>query len=234
MTRGKDRFLIYGARAGSLGGTLALLLRREVGMNVVTAGISGDEDETVDILDEEKVLHLLVEHKPTTVVCTVGINEPDTPFDAGFNDSFSDMIAINTFGPLNLLKMWTFTPGCVVEGSQFVVVSSNSAHVARSKAASYCMSKAALSMGIRCAAREFAVANPGDHASIYGWEFGALAGTPMTDAVRARLGEIPLSRIPGLPDGIPVLSAAQAMMGALMMEGHGLNGSLLRLDGGEQ
>lgn len=226
----KERYLVYGARAGSLGWAVASLLVGN-GMTVQTIGISGDEDVKCDILDEDELTKVLLEYRPTDILCTVGINGADTPFDNGFNDSFSEHMAVNAFGPLNLLRLWV-NFGQVTPGSHFAVVSSNSAHVARSKSASYCMSKAALSMGIRCAAREFANVN-GSVAHIYAWEFGLLKGTPMTAQTKEDFPGA-LTRMPGLPDGFPQTDAAEYIMGALMSTGRGLNGSILRVDGGEQ
>lgn len=228
----KDSFLVVGARGASLGWYVKEFLISN-GMKVQTAG-EHDEDAKMDILDTSTVIDVLDEYRPSNVVCTVGVNKEDTPFDPNFDDTFSEAISVNVFGPLNMLRLW-FELGCARPHSQFVFISSNSAHIARSKSASYCMSKAALSMGIRCAARAFAAKNPGTPVNIYGWEFGGLYGTPMSREVRDRLGpDVPFSRMPGLPNGIPTADAAEMVMGALMSNGTGLNGSLLRMDGGEQ
>ena len=153
------------------------------------------------------------------VVVTMGLNLSDSEDPGG-----RAQMEVNYFGPMNLARQWQRlgTPG------HFVVISSNSASIARSGSAGYCASKAALSMGLRSLARS---AGPG---VFYGWEFGLLQGTPMTQAVAARLGpDVPLSRIPGAPDGLSVAACAGHVARALVGGGRELNGCMLRIDGGD-
>lgn len=221
--------LVVGAREGSLGAQVAEFVL-QMGWLVHTAGISGDEDSKMDILDGMEVATVLGHVQPEHVLCTVGINHPMPFTEMEWADNFSDALAINTFGPLDLLRAWL--PYSTDE-SHFVVVSSNSAHIARTFSSSYCMSKAALSMGIRCAARELARVNK-EAPAVYAWEFGLLAGTPMTAEVNAALGAEHPSRMVGMEGGIPVRSAAEAVVGMLLKDNDGLNGVTLRMDAGEQ
>lgn len=226
-------WLIVGARPGSLGWGMKALLE-QMNLDVVTLGLTpGAEDYFLDLLDDQAVSEYLDVLQPGNVLCTAGINKEDTAFDPDFGDSFSDHMAVNAYGPLKLLSRWV-QGGGAQSGSKFCAVSSNSAHIARSRSTSYCMSKAALSMGIRCAARDFAKTN-GPRVSIFAMEFGLLAGTPMTKEVEERIPEgAPLSRMVGMESGIPVMQACEVLMGWLMSETFALNGTTLRVDAGEQ
>jgi NAD(P)-dependent dehydrogenase (short-subunit alcohol dehydrogenase family) len=226
-------YLIYGARRGSLGDYIAKNLL-SLGLVVVTAGISHEEDLTCDILDGEERVKMLESVEPSNIVCTVGINKPVNFFHDEWSEVFADSVAVNTFGPLALLRDWVARTA--TDEDQFVAISSNSAQIARTGSSPYCMSKAALSMGIRCVARELAKQSPaGDYPQVYAWEFGLLDGSPMTQEVDSVLGANTLTRMPGLPAGMPVSSAADAVTSLLLMHGaKGLNGSVFRMDAGEQ
>ena len=210
-----DRLLVIGAREGSLGAAITLYALGS-GLEVVTAGVSG-EDYSLNVEMPATITDALRKTSPAHIICTVGIN------------SMSDRLAmeVNYHGVMDVLDMWL--PHA--NGGQFVAISSNSAHIARTKSRAYCASKAALSMGIRCAARE----NAGRDALIYAWEFGLLDGTPMTQAVARRLAPgTPLTRMPGHPRGQSVHGAAQLVVDTLRAGTTALNGTTLRVDGGDQ
>ena len=202
---------VIGARPLSLGAGIAqALLEAEQGYVTV-----GPNEEVIswawpDLLD----LNFF-----SDVVVTMGLNLSDSEDSNG-----RAQMEANYFGPMRLARQWQQLRA---EG-HFVVISSNSASIARSGSAGYCASKAALSMGIRSLAR---LAGPG---VFYGWEFGLLQGTPMTQAVAARLGPgVPLSRIPGAPEGLTVAACAGQVVRALVGGGRELNGCMLRIDGGD-
>lgn len=229
---------VFGALAGSLGDGVAELLARD-GCEVTTFGpgrvvdnpeqvAQGYEELTRSVHDvewewpghygERRVVPDLMPYDH--VVVTMGVNMSDDEDPWGYKQ-----MEANYHGPMALARQWR----SLGKDGHFAVVSSNSASIARSPSAGYCASKAALSMGIRCVAR-------GSHRGpFYAWEFGLLEGTPMTaDTVRRVGPDVPLTRMRGLPNGIPVDLAARHICNALKHGWRELNGTTLRIDAGEQ
>jgi NAD(P)-dependent dehydrogenase (short-subunit alcohol dehydrogenase family) len=195
---------------------------REKGENVWTAGVSGEEI-SLNVESRVSITEALQVVKPSSIICTVGVNMKDADDPTGYYQ-----MAVNYHGVMALLREWL---DHYADDGQFVAISSNSAHVARTDSAGYCASKAALSMGIRCVARKEAAAR----GLVYAWEFGLLAGTPMTAAVQTRLGPgMRLTRMPGHPNGQNVVGAARAVVDMYRGGTAALNGCTLRLDGGDQ
>lgn len=218
-----ERVLVVGAREGSLGEAVSDILSEHYQVEVMTAGISG-EDYLLDVTEAFTALPEDIHH----VVCTVGINLHDDQDWLGIRQ-----MQINYFGVMRLMQVaLRYLP----TGGHFVAVSSNSAHIARTGSVGYCSSKAALSMGIRCVARQISKDEQRkERPIVYGWEFGLLEATPMTADVTRRVGpDVPLTRMPGLPNGIPVDVAAQHVCDTLAHGWHELSGVMLRLDAGEQ
>ncbi len=219
---------IYGALPGSLGANIKKSLPDA---DVTTLGPSHPfgnyHDVEFDVTDSGED-HL---EKFDNVVVTIGINLPDEEDYLGMRQ-----MTVNYFGVIKMADRWA---GLRKPG-QFVVIGSNSAHIARSSSIGYCASKAALSMGIRCLARREAARIPDERGFdevgiFYAWEFGLLMGTPMTADVALRVGpDAPLTRMPGLADGIPAEVAAHHVANTLRYGWRELNGTTLRLDGGEQ
>ena len=245
----KRRLLIIGAaEPTSLGAwceKLAWINSDWDSSDVVTAGVSGAEDIALDITSEWQ-LHQLLENEPyTDIICTAGVNVP-TPIyslEVDFPEALNYCLYTNAFGPILTFEVWFRTWKQrweqwssvqrqdwhrEVESLNFVAVSSNSAHIARSGSTGYCMSKAALSMGIRCIARACAE----EPVNVWGYEPGFIAGTPMSREAVERYGEAP-HRIPGNRIS-PVGSLAQMIVKQVANDGKWLNGSLIRTDGGEQ
>jgi NAD(P)-dependent dehydrogenase (short-subunit alcohol dehydrogenase family) len=210
-----QRLMVVGARPGSLGEAIAWYARA-MGLKVVTAGVT-DEEISLNVESSESISSTIGGILPDHVVCTVGVNVQ--------NDRYS--MDVNYLGVIDVLDEW-LTHSL---GGQFVAISSNSAHIARTASRAYCASKAALSMGIRCTARENACRD----GLVYAWEFGLLEGTPMTEAVAARLprGTV-LTRMPGHPNGQSVTGAARLVVDTLRVGTTALNGCTLRVDGGDQ
>lgn len=204
---------VFGARPKSLGAGIARTLNRK-DQEVLTFGMN-EEDYFWRWPETQEVdLGMF-----SDVVVTLGVNYSDEEDPTG-----RIQMEVNYFALMHLARMWQASqrPG------HFVVISSNSSSIARSRSAGYCASKAALSMGIRALARS---AEPG---VFYGWEFGLLQGTPMTQAVAARLGAgAALSRIPGAPEGLTVAACAGHVARAIISGGRELNGCMLRIDGGD-
>ncbi len=239
--------LVIGARVGSLGHYVAEIAAKQ-GWSVTTAGISGDENIDFDITDYASVYALFGESPERhSIVCTAGANIEGGITDKQLYGKLEMAMAINAVGPMHVLHAWqewwlhnideTYMAGSseVPQDApevpmHFVAVSSNSAHIARSQSITYCMSKAALSMGIRCAARELA----GTWLNVWGVEPGWLSGTPMSKEVNARFEYgAPRHRIPGDRTVDPA-ALAHFIVGGLRNPYSSLNGCMLRMDGGEQ
>lgn len=235
------RLLVVGAAKASLGASVVYEAEHGTAeWSVETAGISGDENASVDARNAREVARFFLERSSyDAVVCTVGISRPAGI--VGDESDLADLVSrldlsfdVNTLAPLRLLagymqrmKQYGSTHG------QFVAISSNSAHIARRRSIPYCASKAALSMAIRCTARELAETERWRNLLVYGYEPGLIMGTPMTEGTAAAF-EGPLTRIPGAPAGLERTFLARTIMGNLNNPHRGLNGVMMRLDGGEQ
>src|SRR5690349_12083233 len=144
-----SRLLVVGVRPGSLGEAIASNARED--WNVVTAGIE-EEEYPMDITQLSSVQHAVQELKPGAVVVTAGVNLiANRHYPEDYKWSFTESFKVNVTGPMSVLAAWMQT-GQEVR-SAFVAISSNSAHIARRNSASYCASKAALSMALRVAGR---------------------------------------------------------------------------------
>lgn len=203
---------------------------------VWTAGITPHEDKRLDVTKLKDVYAFLRKEEVDHVVCTVGTNMPGTIQGAEWHRNMKLQMLVNYQGPMNLLAEWAryWRDKEDATGPElnrhFVVVSSNSAHTARSESGGYCASKAALSMGVRCAARQQAHRN----LSIYGYEPGWMDGTPMSEGVEERLGTgAVVHRIPGNNTMDPFVLAKMIVTNMVFTCGE-LNGTMLRVDGGEQ
>lgn len=205
---------------------------------VVTAGISG-EDIALDVTRTARIAEVLAEVKPDVLVCTVGTNNPISITDQYFPSYMAESFATNVTGPLELLRHFVksqIRPERDGTVKKFVAISSNSARIPRTNSAPYCASKAALSMALRCAAREFATAGK---VMVWGYEPGMLAGTPMTEHVTSQLTggrsvHRPMHRMKGVePEGIPVKDLAQRIVSDLAAFSCGNNGVIYPFDAGE-
>lgn len=242
------RLLIIGAsELGSLGSwckTEAMTERSVWEDEIVTAGISGNEDLRLNVTSEWQVERLFETEEPfTDIICTAGINV-DSPLDSlDFGETINLSFEVNAYGPILAFDMWLrnwkrtweamdeaemFDWLAEHDRLNFVAVSSNSAHIARSGSTGYCMSKAALSMGIRCVARACAE----EPVNVWGYEPGFISGTPMSKATVERFGEAP-HRIPGNRVASPE-RVAHTIIKQIIKDGGWLNGSMIRMDGGEQ
>jgi NAD(P)-dependent dehydrogenase (short-subunit alcohol dehydrogenase family) len=237
--------LVIGAQPESLGAWI-----REIAAagdwKVTTAGISGYEDIEFDITSWRQSRRFFNGEPWHSIVCTAAINLEGPITSEELHHTIMSQMAVNAVGIMDLCHWWadwwlnnldeTFmNPGIEPEDVtpiyplHFVAVSSNSSHIARRNAVGYCMSKAALSMGIRCAARDLG----NTWLNVYGYEPGWLSGTPMSKAVEARLGDKPTNRIPGNRTVDPA-ALAHMIVRNLNNPFSSLNGCMLRLDGGEQ
>lgn len=217
-----EKLLVFGARKKSIGQTVARIWNDMYDAPAVTAGISGEEEYSLSLEDDLEVNELLTKVNPTRVLVTTGINEayeaPDT-----FDEWMDRHLHVNVTLPMSILATW-LECGMAPPGGHFVVLSSNAAHIPRSQSMAYNASKAALSMAIRCAARD--IGKAGIPMSVYGWEPGLVKGTPMT---AGRGG----TRMLGLPEGMPRRALASQIANALAFGGPEYNGVLIRLDAGE-
>lgn len=223
--------LIVGAKSGSLGHYLKRALEHpNHGYNAITAGISGEEDLSLDITHPYTYAKALREMQYDHVIVTAGLNLGMHSF-GNITDWMNEHMMVNCIGPMNLLDVWYKKNKPKSTVGHFIGVSSNSAHIARQNSMAYCASKAAFSMSLRVAARE--IANADQMAMVYGYEPGLLMNTPMTKETEERFGPS-ATRIPGNPHGLHADDVAHQIAATLHVGGRGLNGTLVRLDGGEQ
>lgn len=229
-----SRMLVVGARPGSLGEAVcdeAL----SYGLEVAAAGMNG-ETIRLNAVNDATVAAAMRLYKPHHVVCTVGVNQPVQVHDADWLAQMANHLQVNAFGVATVLQHWLYASPQGLDAEypgHFVAVSSNSAHIARRASAPYCASKAALSMMIRCAAREMATEYEGKRIA-YAYEPGLLA-TGQTEEVRKALGDVPMHRMPGQPaSGLSRKWLARLIVRNVLTEGAALNGTTIRLDGGEQ
>lgn len=222
------RILVVGARVNSLGSHIVDQLWSE-GYNVHTSGMS-TEPLHLDATDAFRVAEVLHEIEPTHIVCTVGMNEGGPVYANDWHYLAEDLMKINYLAPMGLLTAFHDYLGGMP--GTFVAISSNSARIARSNSAAYCASKAALSMGLRCAARDLSRA--GNPLRVWGYEPGALRGTPMTTSVASGLGkDVPMSRMLTEPAGLPTKTVARIVARDLLDAGDVLHGTVVPLDNGE-
>lgn len=231
-----QRVLVVGARANSLGDMVGAAAMA-YGYEVVTAGVSGEEDVALDVVNAEdrrleEVLHGL---QPQHVVCTVGVNAPQTDVHASLTEWYGVHLWANVLGPMRLLRAWqhVMAPADGEPLRHYVAISSNSARIPRGGSAAYCASKAALSMALSVEARN---ASGGDLGYlVYGYEPGLLAGTPMTKGTAAQFAGMPLHRMRGRAnaDGVSAGELARLLVHNLGSPGAALNGCLIPFDAGE-
>lgn len=234
--------LVIGAQPASLGYHVVEEFER-CGWDVLSAGISGHEDAQLDVGQVVDVAKFFLHYQPfNAVVNTAGINEPFPTEGVGLANHMEDAFLTNVLGHVYPLQHWLAkTPETVAYWTNhYVSISSNSARIARSNSTPYCASKAALSMAIRCMARDSE-----GKASIYAYEPGLLDGTPMTESTKRDLTayeglaarEINMHRMRGgkeLTHGIRPGRLARMIVNNVKIGGPELNGSIIRLDGGEQ
>lgn len=224
------RVAVFGARSRSLGDRVVSRVVK-AGHEARSWGVSGEEDELffdevwtpLDVALETQ--NRLENWQATDVVITVGINEPVSVEDRNLHITLSRALHTNVALPVAVMQ------GALAAGARSVVlISSNSANIARTNSLPYCASKAALSMAVRVAARERA-----GHGIVYAYEPGLLSSTPMTRA-SADSFDGALHRIPGLPPraGLDVGAFAQVIVDNILNPTIAFNGATIRLDGGEQ
>jgi len=208
---------------------------------VSTVGIS-TENYIVDVSEPltdsttKEIRDVVNDRQWHAVLCTIGVNRPAVlGEDTDPVYTMERDYAVNVLAPMMWLDSWLRYWIRHEDDEQhcnlhFAVVSSNSAHVSRSTGTSYCSSKAALSQAVRCVARDY---GSRDHRiSVYGYELGVVADTMMTKAVARRLPpDTPLSRAPG-GRALTRHDVAKIIVNNFDI-GHAINGSLIRIDGGE-
>lgn len=227
-----ERLLVIGAKPGSLGEAIA---DHATEWEVFRAGVSG-EPYYVNANQPSSFREFINTYGiPDSIVCTAGTNL-ESSILGDVEHAMATQFVHNAMGPLSILSEWLKGLGKPLPemyGNHFVAISSNSANIARSASLGYCASKAALSMALRCAARE--VAKTG--LSIYAYEPGWIDGTPMSVDVQDRLDQKDFGAKPHrIPSGNGISADVLGRMIINNLKDHSgsLNGCLIRVDGGEQ
>lgn len=218
----KTNLLVVGARRDSLG-WWAASLAKDIGWSVLTAG-KGIEDLFFS-WPIQTVEYLFTKVRPTNLLVTVGVNLPTDLYNPQWNDEISHEFLTNAYLPLALLRHWAVWSEGEGHG---VAISSNSAQIPRSDSVGYCASKAALSQGVRTLART--AAKKDLPSTIYAYEPGYIEDTPMSRKLDDHFNS--LHRIPGGRSLHPG-DLASLIIANMANEYRWLNGTILRLDGGE-
>lgn len=230
------KLVVVGAKPGSLGAAVAEVAREErFGWEVVTVGVSRAEQFSLDLVHstDSEIEHWLAHVAPDHIVCTAGINHPRNAYGSTAH-WLAEHFNANVIGPMRLLDAFLRLQPGDVPLRHYVAISSNSATIPRTDSEAYCASKAALSMGLRVAARNVASVAI-QETVVYGYEPGLLAGTPMTVATAQRWPNTPLTRMRGamVEHGLSAYGLAAHIVRNIAFGGPELNGVLLRLDAGE-
>lgn len=235
MSGGK--LLVVGARPLSLG-IRVVRAAKDAGYRTETLGM-GSEDHKLDITDTHLVHEFMHEHAFDHIVNTVGVNLDGTIEGKGWIAALETSMRVNYLAQMIMVSGWARywrdkikSEHLRPEVKHYVAISSNSARIARAQSGGYCASKAALSMGMRCAARQEATWP----LAIYAYEPGWLEGTPMSEAVRTRIQDKGLTTMHRIPGGqaIPPDQVAEMIVRNIAAGGKHLSGCILRVDGGEQ
>jgi NAD(P)-dependent dehydrogenase (short-subunit alcohol dehydrogenase family) len=245
------RLLVVGVQSGGLGDAVLAKAREDEEVESVhSADLPGAQvDEALsywhhelDIRSLTNARALLQELRPTHVCCTVGMNpygmEDGTGLEWAHN--FGHVMETNCIAVLNLAREWSVIMNdphgglAGIGGMHFCAVSSNSASVVRSGSAAYCASKAALSHGMMCLARDNAkqeIAN-----ALYVYEPGFLWGTPMSMNIVGSTDREREKDFHRIPSGFSIDpdDVAQMIINNFKLNWNCLNGSRIRVDGGDQ
>lgn len=229
-----NKILVVGARPRSIGSAIAKVAESKE-YKVVLAGIH-NEDVKMDVVADAigSLREKLVRINPDHIICTVGMNMPESAMADDPADWYRWHFETNVTGPMRLLQAWTDVNKDRSMLKHYVAISSNSARVPRTASAAYCASKAALSQALRVKARE---GEGGDKwgVVVYGYEPALIAATPMTEEAAHKWGADNLTRMrgSGLARGIWVGSFAQYVVHGLHL-GPAMNGMLVPFDGDER
>lgn len=230
-----QKLLVVGATPGSLGEAI-VQAGEDAGYLVTAAGLGegAHEGRELDVRDNRAVRQLFEEQYIPNVVCTAGVNWQDG--NGPFRGVMEQHMEV-TIGVVSMIAQWarahvTHTlksiPGPLYEGN-FVAISSNSARIPRSQSVAYCMSKAALSMGVQGMARKLANTD----LSVWCYEPGWIENTPMSERVQRWL---PQGGKPHRIVGEERTWQPEALAIRIIQDlhfGRQLNGCCIRLDAGE-
>lgn len=132
---------------------------RAAGAEPIVWDIGGDHDIECDVRDEGAIADALAKTiaqagAPSELTITAGIGHAKTMLEETVED-FDRVFAINTRGPLLVMRA---VAGALIEAGvpgSIVAISSVSSHIVDRGMATYCASKSALSMVIKVAAAEW-------------------------------------------------------------------------------
>ncbi len=203
------------------------------GVDVTSAGIDTICDVKMNVTQDQRVKEVFRDNDFSKVVYCAGINLPSFPAGTGFVSDISREMEVNYLGAMRVLHYW-FKEVDLNSRGAFVGVSSNSAHIARSPSLGYCSSKAAMSMGIKVAARRSSKLYGWKTPSIWGIEPGWIEDTPMSKQFEAEHDEEQIPhRIP-TGDGMLKGEIADFIAREMIYGGNLYHGQMIRLDRGEQ
>jgi len=149
--------LVVGGGSG-IGAALVAAHRAQATRTVVW-DITGERDMTCDVADPDAVGEAVARTRsdwgiPDRVTVTAGVGHGGLLTNVPV-DEFDRVMAVNARGPWLCLRAWARVMEAESRAGSFVAVSSISARLADRSMGVYCMSKAALSMFVKVAAREW-------------------------------------------------------------------------------
>lgn len=244
MTRSdaKFRVLVVGCTPGSFGHSLIAALRAEgtrdeptqweiVGADRPECGYGEGAFVQYDVTDSLTVHEgVMATVQPHHVVYAVGMNRTDNAGEGTLANSAVDHFELNVAGWLRCAEAFQMV---ALPGSHLVAVSSNTANVARSPSVGYGASKAAMSHTVRSLARRWK-----GQPIVWGVEPGLMDTKATRDAVHGRAwgDRGPAHRMPGVTNnyGLSADQVAGFVAHNMFWGGMALNGTLHRMDAGEQ
>jgi NAD(P)-dependent dehydrogenase (short-subunit alcohol dehydrogenase family) len=229
MTPPARTHVVVGGASGI--GAAVVESARASGATVLALDIAGDHDVKCDVTDPASIDEAVAETvarvgTPTEVTVTAGVGHSRMLLDLPV-DEWDRVIAVNTRGPL--LVMRAFARAMIDAGTpgSIVATSSVSARLVDRSMGAYCASKAALSMLVEIAASEWAphgirvnAVGPGVTAT------PMLGRAPNTESgwLASVQGRTPLGRLGTAADIAEVIG--------LLHGAHWVTGQILEADGG--
>lgn len=148
------------------------------------AFVSATDEDDVNVTSMLQLTRHYATFKPHTIVYCAGINKLMPAGDSFDEFDAMNMLDINALGFIRVMALI----GATEIGHRpinVVAITSDASRIPMRNSMAYCASKAALTMAVRCAARELA-----PHTSVNAVSPGTVARTSMTDSTDTQVEEI--------------------------------------------
>lgn len=237
----KKMLIIGGTSSGGIGETIGRMFIDRCRLEGVECRVDSPRPSEVDVTRDTDLFDYVSNNGPYDVaVYAAGIASlqwiddfmPADPYISP--PQFMEVYDVNVFGFLRLLTALKRTQA---DGGRILAIVSDAATTPMRGSMAYCTSKAALSMAVRCAAREM-----GPEWCVNGLSPSAVEGTPMSDWIDKM---VPVFRgwteeqarsyeVGSIPKGRRVSTQEVAEMALSIIHGPDfLTGSIITLSGGK-